>query len=63
MGNSLFSSMHIPYDPDFDESVAPKPVSVFEAFSGNAAFMIGLVVGILVLAAVGFFVLLVFFIL
>lgn len=61
--------MNIAYDPDFDEPAraASAPVartqheqSVFDAFSGSAAFVIGLLIAFLALGAIGFFVLLAF---
>lgn len=62
--------MNTLYDPDFDELSTRVPAvptirtqhtqSMFDAFSGNAAFAIGLVTAFLALGAIGFFVLLAF---
>ncbi len=51
--------MNIPYDPDFDEPQSkPGASTFFDAFSGKAAFWLGVAVAIGVLATIGFIVLL-----
>ncbi|MBI4133609.1 hypothetical protein HY478_03270 [Candidatus Uhrbacteria bacterium] len=51
---------NIPHDPDFDEQKSkPAALSFLDAFSGTAAFWLGVAIGVGGLATIGFLTLLV----